>query len=180
MIVSYKIDLEDRLVWVNDEWTAFAQRNDGKGLLPEQVAGKVLWDYIDDSVTVYLYRLMIKKVRATGGTVAFRLRCDSPNTQRIIDLSAQPDGDYVRFDCNVISETHRDPVALLDASAQRSEEWIQMCAWCKRIPLPDGWTETEKAIQQLGLFQLSRLPKITHSICPDCYAAAIERLKSAE
>lgn len=177
MIVSYKIDVQDRLCWVNQEWSTFALQNGGGDLAGQGVLGTSLWDHIEDDTTACLYELVLKKIRSKGVTLTFRMQCDSPDCERVIDLSGQADGQEVRFDCRIISEKRREPVMLLASLAPRSGNCLRMCGWCKRISVKDVWLDTEQAIRELGLFRLARLPLITHGICPTCYHGVLDELQ---
>ncbi|HEX6133089.1 MAG TPA: hypothetical protein VFZ24_03835, partial [Longimicrobiales bacterium] len=67
--VVYRIDGDDRLAGVNAAWTEFAEANGGDALRPARVIGRVLWDFLADSTTVHLYRVMCARVRDGLGPV---------------------------------------------------------------------------------------------------------------
>ena len=121
--------------------------------------------------------MMIRKVRAEGVTLTVRLHCDSPDTERIIDLTARPDGENVRFDCKILSEKPRPRAVILDARAPRSKDRLRMCSWCCRIDVAGQWTEMLDAIEKLGLFNLPLLPEVNHAICQDCYTVAMDAIE---
>jgi hypothetical protein len=55
-----------------------------------------------------------------------------------------------------------------------------MCGWCKRTQLPTGrWVEIEEAVEELGLFEDSPLPGVTHGICLPCHEAMDRMLDDA-
>ena len=56
---------------------------------------------------------------------------------------------------------------LLDPDFPRTEEFLTMCAWCKKVKAP-GWMEAEDAVQRLNFFDRPQLPQITHGICENC------------
>ena len=61
---------------------------------------------------------------------------------------------------------------LLDASRDRSGEFLKICSWCKKIHIPgQGWGEIEAAIEPLDLFGHHSMPRMTHTICDSCYNA---------
>ncbi len=70
---------------------------------------------------------------------------------------------------------------LLDSNAEKTEELIRICGWCKKIDVRrDDWKDLEKAINTLGLFEREKFPLLTHGICDAYYKAmsgmlAIER-----
>lgn len=74
------------------------------------------------------------------------------------------------FKSCVVREEARDPVKLLDIDIDRSDEFLTICSWCKRIRVDKkNWVEVEQAIEQLGLFGASLLPQLSHEMCPRCY-----------
>ena len=45
-------------------------------------------------------------------------------------------GDSIEFLSKIMKLEFRDPVALLDTVAGRSEESLKICSWCKKIFVP--------------------------------------------
>ena len=63
----------------------------------------------------------------------------------------------------------RPPMPLLEPAAARSEEYVTVCSWCKKVELPGAtWVEVEEAVEHLRLFDRAVLPQLTHGICPTC------------
>ena len=86
-------------------------------------------------------------------------------------LSLLP-GDAIQFMAQILREEWRDPVDLLDASRDRSGEFLKICSWCKKINIPGrGWGEIEAAIEALDLFGHHSMPRMTHTICDSCHGA---------
>jgi hypothetical protein len=56
---------------------------------------------------------------------------------------------------------------LILQSVEQNER-VVVCGWCKRVDVSGDWLEVELAVTRLGLFNLTRLPQITHGICVDC------------
>jgi len=56
----------------------------------------------------------------------------------------------------------------LQGLVQRTDELLKMCSWCNRLHCDQDWLPLEEAINYLGLFGSSHLPRITHGICPTC------------
>jgi hypothetical protein len=76
-------------------------------------------------------------------------------------------------------------LTLLPAQGIRFTSWVErdaealvlMCAWCKRIAVPGSrWLEVEEALQELRLFDETRVPKISHGVCTDCKGQVMESL----
>lgn len=89
-----------------------------------------------------------------------------------LEISPGPEG-QVLFESCIVREETREAVSLFDTSVGRSDEFLVVCSWCKRVNVSEDWLEVESAVTQLGLFQSTRLPQITHGICTDC----VEQLK---
>ena len=86
-------------------------------------------------------------------------------------------GDSIEFLSKIIELEFRDPVALLDPEAGRSEEFLKICSWCKKIFIPQaGWVEIEEGIRVLDLFAGPPFPQLTHGICHSCLAPVEKEL----
>lgn len=174
--VIYRIDREGRIVFVNERWTEFALANDAASLAREAGLDKSLWDFVADVQTKHLYRTMLDLLPVGGDGIVIPLRCDSPDCRRFIELRiVRPDEDHVEFAAVVLRTERREPVALLDAQAARSEQWLRMCSGCKKV-LADAWVEIEEAVRRLELFADAQLPALTHGICPACKADCDARI----
>jgi hypothetical protein len=169
--VTYEIDESDRLIEVNEAWTAFAMANSAPAMIPPQILGQLIWEEFSDPTTIQLYRVMVERVRERGQSVCFDFRCDAPAVRRWLMMRIEPASNHrVRFEILPRVIEPRPPVALLDAAALRSDDLLTMCGWCKKIRSTDGtWVEVETAIQTMRLFEQGRLPHISHGVCRPCY-----------
>lgn len=165
----YEIDASDRLVAVNDAWTAFAVASDAPELAAPGVLGVCLWDAITDPSTGDLYRTLLTRVRR-GEVIEYFYRCDGPAARRDMSMRVALDGPRVRFTSRLDTASDRSPQLLLDRRAPRSGELLRVCGWCKKVAVTDDrWEEVEVAIPQLGLQAAHTLPALTHGICPACF-----------
>jgi hypothetical protein len=88
-----------------------------------------------------------------------------------MELALLP-GAAIQFTAHMLREEWRDPIDLLDASRNRSGEFVSVCSWCKKIRIPGrGWGEVEAAIVALDLFGHQSMPRMTHTICDSCCGA---------
>jgi hypothetical protein len=167
------IDGADKFVHVNDDWLAFAAENTAPQLTAPSVLGQPIWRFIQGQETSYLYEQIFDRVRAGQSPVTFPFRCDSPVCRRFMEMTLSLlSGGGIQFSSHIIREERREPVDLLDASQDRSREFLKICSWCKRIYIPGrGWEEIEAAIAPLDLFGHHSMPRMTHSICNSCYEA---------
>jgi hypothetical protein len=165
------IDDTDGIIYVNEDWLAFARENGAPDLSAALVLNKPLWRFIQGQETIYLYRQLLGKLRTGMAPVKLPFRCDSPDCRRFMEmeLSLLTD-DPIQFLARLIRQEYRPPVDLLDVSREGSGEFLRVCSWCKKIFITGrGWGEIEEAIRALKLFGSLPLPHITHSICNSCY-----------
>lgn len=167
---SYQIDENDFIVYVDQNWLNFAAENNASHLTYESVVGTSIWDYISGIDTRQIYEAIIHRVRNDQKSISIPFRCDSPEHRRCFYLNIIPlQNRHVDFCSILMHEEQRNRQTLLDTASSRTEEFIKMCSWCKKIYLPDNtWKEVDKAVTALRLFELSHLPQISHGICPTC------------
>lgn len=171
MKISYRVDAEDRLVEVGDEWDAFAAANGAPDLDLEHLHGRPLPALVSGTEMQSLTAMLLKRARAAG-EVEVPFRCDAPDERRFLSMKLQRDAENgVRIETTLLRVEARPAVALFDEGAPRSDELLIVCSWCKRVRL-DGqqWVEVEDAVAALGLFEAAALPRLSHGICPPCRA----------
>ncbi len=176
---TYSIDGQDRLVKANSEWDAFALENYAPQLTFERIRYASIWDFIYDTETRHIYRLVLDKVRDSAVSVRFPLRCDSPESRRFMEMEILPlDAMGVRLNTSIIREEKRGPVRLLDAFAERGEKLISMCSWCKCVILEDGnCIDMEKAARRSDIFN-EPLPLLNHGTCAACSKRWLDKISS--
>jgi hypothetical protein len=176
---SHRVDKNDIIIDVSDNWQSFAQENLGaRRLFPENIIGSSLWDHIRDPETMHLYKIILQKVRDHNRQATFSFRCDSPEKRRFLKLSVIPmKNGTVDFKSQVIKTELRKPVELIRSDIQRSGEVLRVCSMCKKIAISENeWKELELAVQELRLFEKDILPQLTHGVCQSCYDAALAEL----
>ena len=176
-LVVYQVNSQDEIVYLNETWQVFALANDAADLLPERVLGRPLWDFITDETTRALYREILQLVRS-GRATQFQFRCDAPAYRRYMEMkvSARP-GSKVEFASRVVQEEKRPHQELLNRQAARSEEWLRICGWCKRVEIAGtGWEALEQAVSALHLFGQKKLPRLTHGMCESCYQGMLQQV----
>jgi len=156
------------LVQVDEGFREFAAENGWGGA--GDCLGRNLWDFVADSELTKLQRMLLRRVRAGAGSVDLPFRCDGPDVRRELDIhiAASQSGRLVRFSARQRHEEARPHQPLLDHDAPRGPETITMCGWCDRFLVEGEWVEVEEAAKRLGLFRRSKMPAISHDICPDC------------
>ena len=166
----YRIDLEDRISFVNDEWIAFGIENGLTELSEKRVIGKSLWDFIADSSVQHVYEALFNRVRAKNCRPKIPYRCDSPDCRRIMEMElfSSQDGE-IEITSRILKKEFRPPVSILEHSADRSSVFLPICSFCKKMRLrEDTWYEIEDAAAILGITNIGPYPQLSHSICDRC------------
>lgn len=172
----YRIDDQDDIVFVDEEWDRFARANAGENVTSCQVLQRSLWDFIVDSTTRELYRQILKRVRE-GHSIRFKFRCDSPTYRRLLQMEVcQAVPGTVEFLTSTLSETHRGPPVFLTGGASLPDELLRVCGWCKKVLVGGSWVEVEQAVEHLQVFERSSVPLTTHGICEPCHEKMTEIL----
>ncbi|HTO05072.1 MAG TPA: hypothetical protein VL069_15280 [Opitutus sp.] len=173
--IVYRIDRDDRIVGVNEQWEDFA-RTDGQGsqVAGAQVLGSELWSAVADATVQQLYRLIVAKARG-GAVVRFLYRCDAPGLRRVFEMRVELIGSDVVFTSTLQSAEARKPVAFLEANRARGADLIRMCSWCQKVSNAQGaWLGVEEAVVSMRLLAKVPMPRITHGICEPCLAGMLE------
>jgi hypothetical protein len=168
--LNYAIDHDDRLIQVDEGFYEFAAANGWDGA--SDCLGRALWDFVAGTELVKLQRILLRRIRSEVREVELPFRCDGPDVRREMDIriSANASGRLVLFSASPREEVRREPQPLLDVSAPRGEDTIEMCGWCDRFRVDGEWVEVEVAAERLNLFARTELPAISHGICDDCSA----------
>ena len=177
LTVRYKINQSDVIIFVNEAWNRFALENDAPDVSADNVLNCSLWNFIKDKTTIQLYKEILRLVRQDN-LVEFKLNCDAPGKNRVMKMtiSAENDG-VVQFQTLTVEGKERPAQKIIDKNALRTDGLIHMCSWCKSIFTgEEGWQELGKAISTLGLFDLDKLPHVTHGMCDSCYQTMTKKL----
>lgn len=168
----YHLNASDEIASVNEEWAAFARANDGADLDPARVVGRSLWDFVGDVETQHIYRQLHQRVRTRRHAVRLTFRCDAPDRRRLLQLTISAARDQtLLYRVRTAREQPRQPLLLLEPRCPRSETFVTMCGWCKRVAAPPRrWLEIEDAVTALSLFAEPHPPQLTHGICETCDA----------
>jgi hypothetical protein len=177
--IIYRVNAQDEIVFVNEQWDRFAAANAGESVTSSQVLQRPLWDFIIDSTTRELYRQVLQRIR-DGRSLRFTFRCDSPMCRRLLEMDVHRGEDgTVEFHTRTISEESRQPPGLPESSAARPGELLRVCGWCKKVFVGGTWAEVEDAVAQLRLFHRPFLPSVSHGICEGCSQQMTKALADA-
>jgi hypothetical protein len=163
----HRIDAEDRLTFVNDEWRRFAEEN-GAPDLPERAQGTPLWMHIRGRDLQHVYRAIVARVRASREPLAYPFRCDSPEVRRFMELTVAPGpGGEVEFRSRLLRVEPRQPAAPAVPAPPRAPRVLVVCSWCRRVRT-DAWVDIEDAARSLRLFDDDNFPRVSHGVCERC------------
>lgn len=168
--LAYWIDEHDQMVCVSENWLNSARANGAPHLTPEAALYRPLWEFVSNHETQVFYRALLERVRAGNWSVSLPFRSDSPTVVRFLELRLSPTSEgLIRFDTHVLEELGREYNPLLDATVVRSDDFITLCSWCKKVETGLGrWQEVEDASVSLNLIDVLPLPSLTHGVCADC------------
>ena len=122
---------------VTPEWLSFARENQAQHLSSDAVVGQPLLNFVTCHITRELYAVIIDRVRETRQAVVLPFRCDGPSVRRFMELDIRPDdGGRLRFAARTIREEQREAVPFFDPDVERTEAFVTVCSWCKRVWLP--------------------------------------------
>ena len=178
--ISYSINSRDEIIFVNENWSDFALANNAPDIVEDSILKRNLWNCISDSTTEYIYREILRKVRA-GQSMQIKLRCDSAELRRLIELtiSLQPNGEDVLFVSHTVWKQARPSQIILSRDAPLTANLLIICSWCEKVDTGmENWQEVEEAVKILGLFETENLPQISHGICDVCHQAMLGKLNS--
>lgn len=179
--ISYRIDKNNHICWVSDNWLEFAAQNDAEeSCAPANILGRPLIEFIDDMSTAALYDTIIKHVRNSRRSISFPFRCDAPEVRRFLQFEVVPlSNGLIEFRSSLRWEEHRLEIPLLRPLIDRSDETILICSVCNKGKVKDQWYEIEVAIDMLKLEEMSKLPMLTHGYCQECFDEVMGLIKDS-
>jgi hypothetical protein len=166
---------------VDRAWQRFARENSGEALVEEEILGRPLWDFLAGSEVTELYRLLFRRVRASGKSVAVPFRCDGPDLRRAMELEITPGAEGIlELRTRLLDARSQERVRLLDAHAVRHpHHLVRMCSWCLRVEERGIWWKVERFLVRRPMLAREPVPRITHGICPGCAWEMAQALDSA-
>lgn len=179
--IIYKVDNENCIYYFNSAWEKFARENEcGYKCEHSYVHGKNFLEFIEDEETKMLYEYIIENVRHCKKQVHFPYRCDSPHERRYLEIVITPlENDGIEFKSCILKKEKRQEARLLNPNRATSEEFLTVCSMCKRIKIDKNtWLEVEDAVNVLHLFNTTKLPKLSHGLCPYCYNSMMEEIEN--
>jgi hypothetical protein len=176
--IRYLIDWDNKIESISGAWDDFAGQNKGGEIACYRVLNRDINIFIDCGKCREIYDMLIETVRGNQKSINFSFRCDSPGKRRFMNMEMIPQGKgKIEFISYLDREEVRLPVALLDISTQRSEEFVTVCSWCKRVKVKETlWLEIEEVMEHMPLFNKRLLPNLSHGVCPSCCESLMKRM----
>ncbi|MEV4283185.1 hypothetical protein [Actinoplanes xinjiangensis] len=143
--------------------------------------GMALDQFVSSPEIRVVWKAILQQARKAGGRpLTFTYRCDGPAERRRMQATVTADRHSTIDIVSAVARTRpRPPVPVLDHRiTARTDEQIRMCSWCARV-WADAWVSIEEACRRLGLLEATRLPAITHGICPPCMDTLTEDLDAS-
>jgi hypothetical protein len=170
--IIYRINSSYEIVYTSSMWNSFARENLGEDSIEKMVMNNNLMDFISDPETREIYKMLVEKAKKTKTTVKVPFRCDAPGLRRFLVMEIeQLENGLTEFRSILKKSEKRKNVRLLERNIPRSDDFVKICSWCKKVYISetDSWAEAEEAVIQMKLFEMKKLPGLTHSMCDNCY-----------
>lgn len=169
-VIEYRIDANDVVTEVGQNWADFARDNDAPELaLP--AGDRTLWTYFGRDEIRELWQILVERVRTSQTAAQIPFRCDAADTRRWFEMTVTPEPDAaVHFRSVLVFEESRPPVALLDPHSARDEaaEAVALCSWCGRGQHGSLWLDIEELVRAARLLERVSMPPISYGICAAC------------
>ncbi len=169
-MMFYSLSSDDVVVDVGGAWDDFALANDGEACTGEHVLGKSIFTFISGPEVVTVYRALFSNVRKQQRPLSFAFRCDAPARLRRMMLYISPlPGRGVVVTTELVQESGRDLVALLERDVERSKEQLDICCICSNVKSDrDEWVPIEEESARRNLLAQRAIPRLSHGYCPPC------------
>lgn len=167
--VIYRLDGDDRFVFGNEAWDAFAKENGAPELAGKNLVGQPVWLHIGDFEAAGVYGKIFSRVRKDRVRVRLPFCCDSPDLRRYMRMEIRPwRGNGLEIRCHLLRVKKRRNLPLRDVMLHDRQR-IRMCGWCLRVEGPAGtWRVLETYVRKARVMEWERVPRILHGICPRC------------
>lgn len=167
-IVSYRIDHEDNIVSVFDNWIEAAEEGNNQELQDvESVLDTSIFDHLNDESTKSFYKLTFEQCRKQNKAVELDYRCDSPTEKRFMKMRVIPLPDRSLNIHNYLLKTERfrAPVIIKPYDVSSNKKPVLRCSLCNSLKLPTAkhWIDPG----YINVISESYF-SVIHAICPDC------------
>lgn len=148
---------------MSDGWSDFACKN-GSEDIAKIAIGTSLWDVIHDESMRHFYRALITELRLNNSSaLSFPFRCDSPDTERIMQMIVDLEDDgQISFTSITVEQN------ALKKKTLHKVQHIEICSRCSNIHTHCGWVDIRGALD--GVEILRNIPHFSINLrkCPIC------------
>jgi len=174
-VFSYAVDGEDRLISVGPSWDCFAHDNGAENLDEKSILGQTIWLFLANPGVREIYQSIFRRVRQSQKHLEVSFRCDSPSLRRFMAISIQPGpNNGLLLTSRLLRAEPRTRMPFLDSEKPRTQDFLVICSWCKKVKDDPDWIEIEVAVENNSALQGEDFPQMTHGICQPCKAEALQ------
>lgn len=158
---TYEISARDRILAVNG-------CDRGKDGTSRNLLFRSLWDVLGNGNIADIYRLLVRQVRTERRTLRLHIRCDEPDTRRLLVLTMEPlAGGTIRFSSRPVEIEPQSPLEFFHRH-QRVPAEVDICGGCGGVDVSGEWLPADQALERLRLFSDDLDFRTRSCTCPAC------------
>jgi hypothetical protein len=146
--------------------------------VPSDPTGKRLEDIVCNLEVRAILRCVLNHVRIHSHGVLLPYRYDEPGFRRHCEMAiAYRAGGELELSARCRRTRARNGPPSSWKEAHRRAGLVRICSVCDRCELRrDAWRELPEAMTALRLLERSKMPRISHALCPHCYVTFTDGL----
>jgi hypothetical protein len=171
IVVEYRLDAQDRIVGVNEDWRRFASANGVETLMPEKVVGRPLRSFISGDITRMFVDTLLQGVRLTGRERKLPYRCDSPDAKRYMEMTIgpAPAGGIVTWHRVIREERFGSPNAFVVGTGRgQRRDLVKRCSMCNRLSRNGGDLVDPEVARREGWLLGGAATPVIYFVCKTC------------
>lgn len=153
--IWYLLDVDDRIIAVGGgDWTSAGHA----------IVGSRIYDHVAGHFTRRFLKEFLDQARRGGVPPRQCYRCDTPDTKRLMEMSAEmQDGRVLRVAHRMLAASAL-PFQVHFKDVPRTKSRRLRCSTCNRLRgrNDEVWREPEDAVNA------GEMALVVHTICPDC------------
>lgn len=166
--VSYKIDKDNIIIEIFDDWITAAKVGQASDLINvNSVLGTKLLSYILGDSTRMYYDAIFQKCRLLNEEHKIEYRCDSPTHKRTMEMQIIPNEDknIDIYNFLIKEEPFKNAIYVHENTTSNIRNPIVRCSVCNHLKLKTNgeWMPPEHLVQKEELNFI-----VIHSVCPQC------------
>ncbi|MGK7295866.1 MAG: hypothetical protein ACNS61_08585 [Candidatus Wenzhouxiangella sp. M2_3B_020] len=149
---------------------------------PPDLAGKRIEDAISKPEVAHLVAVLLEFSRKSGERISVPYRTDGDDESRLIEMAVSPGNDDGEIELR--SRRRRSGRLQAPALSWESEDgydgMLRICSVCHRIEEDSEWKTAAETLVEGRLFERPKIPRLSHGLCPDCYARSIAEIEKRD